>query len=535
MILIQKFSFISAKRYLHENRYELWSSKRVSRNSNCKQINNIMKILRWYTATYILWLIIVYAAVLRLYHLWEPSFWIDEAFSSYATLSWDNLSRYLHNLTQWLSFSLFWVSDWSARLPSVVFSLMSIVVVYLITKKLTDNPLVALIPALLLAISYMDIAWARQARFYSLLQFIFLLQIYLSLLVYYGNRYWYLILAWLCITLYVWVQFHPFLYSWAIIASMILWLKILKNYNKIWHTQHIWLKKIWIPLCSVWCIGLHYLSQTVMGSTSLSSISESRTKDEALISLYTERYIWFLLTELWVIFFIYIWGLLYLALRQEFMKLILFFFTLFIPLTIFSHQGFLYHDRYIYFIFWGVIIWAIVTLFELYKCITLGYLKITFVSIATVLIYLSFHTQLSPKAMYDLGHTSPQVDFKSAYGFLPDDAKVITPFPTLCRWYYGERWNCDYSVAVDIVGSQRSHTQILARWEERYTKLPYLSDLQELQAGESYYIVLDALGSFWWIEQDFRDTLLAQSERIYQDWQGYRLIEIYLYKKMTKK
>ena len=488
-----------------------------------------MKTLRWYTATYILWLIIVYAALLRLYHLWEPSFWIDEGFSSYSTLAWHNLSYYIHNISQWLSFSLWWVSDWSARFPSVVFSLMSIVLVYLITKKLTNNPLVALMPALLITISYMDIAWARQARFYSLLQLVFLLQIYLTLLLYYWNKYWYLILSWLAVTLYIWAQFHPFLYTWVLISSMILWLSVLENYKTLWKTRTTWLKKIRIPLWSFGVIGWHYVMHLITASSPLRSTQIPHSKDSALIDLYTESYISVLMSELWVVFFIYLWSLLYFAWKREFMRLILFFFTLFIPLTIFAHQGFMYHDRYIYFIFSTLTIAAVVALYELYKHLSLWYLKLIFINVCTLWIYISFHHQVHPKVEYHLWHTSPQVDFKSAYAFLPESGKVITPFPTLCRWYYGERWSCVYSVAVDIVGNTRRHEHILERGEERYTQLAYLRDLQDLEVWETYYIVLDALGRFWWIETELRDTLLSESELIYQHWESYRAIEVYLY------
>jgi hypothetical protein len=47
-----------------------------------------------------------------------------------------------------------------------------------------------------------------------------------------------------------------------------------------------------------------------------------------------------------------------------------------------------------------------------------------------------------PQTEYDLGYTSPQVDFRSAYESIPANQEIISGFPVMCERYYRQRGIC---------------------------------------------------------------------------------------------
>src|SRR5659263_91405 len=77
-----------------------------------------------------------------------------------------------------LSFRIFDISEFSARFPSVIFGTLTIPLVYMIGAKLGNRKL-ALLAALFITFSVMEITWSRQARMYQQLQFFYLASIYL--------------------------------------------------------------------------------------------------------------------------------------------------------------------------------------------------------------------------------------------------------------------------------------------------------------------------------------------------------------------
>ena len=121
------------------------------------------------------------ALILRFYKLGEWSFWIDEIFTvnraqiHYSTL--EDVSRNIPPAGLWLplsllatsgTFTIFGVSEWSARLVPSLIGVLSIPILYSPTKKLF-GPGVALIAALLLGVSPWHLYWSQNARFYTAL------------------------------------------------------------------------------------------------------------------------------------------------------------------------------------------------------------------------------------------------------------------------------------------------------------------------------------------------------------------------------
>jgi mannosyltransferase len=139
--------------------------------------------------------IVVVAAVLRFYKLGAWSLWIDEIYTiGRIQAHYSSLEATLRNIppsTNWFPVSLMLtsllikvlgISAWSARVASVLIGLATIPTLYLIVKKLFDGQ-IALISALLLAISPWHLTWSQNARFYTavmLFYFLAMIAIYLG-------------------------------------------------------------------------------------------------------------------------------------------------------------------------------------------------------------------------------------------------------------------------------------------------------------------------------------------------------------------
>ncbi len=126
--------------------------------------------------------IIAVGTILRFYKLGAWSFWIDEIFTLNRAAQHVNLETIL---AQWWhpSISLiltaravetFGASEWSARLVPALIGIITIPIIFIVVRRLF-GPVLALITALLLAVSPWHLEWSQNARFYSaMLLFYFL-------------------------------------------------------------------------------------------------------------------------------------------------------------------------------------------------------------------------------------------------------------------------------------------------------------------------------------------------------------------------
>ena len=127
----------------------------------------------------LLFLVLLLAFSLRVYHLGTLSLWIDEAFTRFYSENslsylWTTGFRLDPNPPAYYTLMHFWMqvfghSEWALRAPSVLASLLTIVLVYLLGKELA-NSAVGLFAALLMALAPMEIWYAQEARTYAALQ-----------------------------------------------------------------------------------------------------------------------------------------------------------------------------------------------------------------------------------------------------------------------------------------------------------------------------------------------------------------------------
>jgi mannosyltransferase len=155
----------------------------------------------------LLGLIVLVAAVLRFYKLGAWSLWIDEVFTiNRAQAHYSSLELMLRNIpphTNWVPVSLLFISgamsalginEWSVRLVPALIGILSIPILYFVTSKVFGTR-VALISALLLAVSPWHIMWSQNGRFYTALMLFYLLT---ATAIYFGleyNKPWYLVAA----------------------------------------------------------------------------------------------------------------------------------------------------------------------------------------------------------------------------------------------------------------------------------------------------------------------------------------------------
>jgi len=127
----------------------------------------------------LLFLITILAAAFRFYKLGQWSFWIDEIYTvNHAVRHFSSLKLILNNVppatdsvplsalltAQFLN--IWGINEWSARLASTIIGILSIPILFFPVRKLFGRQ-VALITALLLAVSTWHIFWSQNARFYT--------------------------------------------------------------------------------------------------------------------------------------------------------------------------------------------------------------------------------------------------------------------------------------------------------------------------------------------------------------------------------
>lgn len=126
-----------------------------------------------------IFIILLLALTLRLIIL-SQSFWLDEAISALTAQKpfpyqivgiTGDFQPPLYYLILHLYMKLGITSEWFLRIPSVILGLLTIMIVYKLTKELV-NKKVALIASLLLSTSQFHIYYSQELRMYSLLAFL---------------------------------------------------------------------------------------------------------------------------------------------------------------------------------------------------------------------------------------------------------------------------------------------------------------------------------------------------------------------------
>lgn len=164
---------------------------------------NTYNFLQLSKEKYYLFLIILFGLICRLYNLGAESFWFDEVVTIH--LLPQDLTMFIKQVTTdstytrnivYYTIAYFWmlpfeITEVSIRLLSVIFGVLSIIMVYIVGKNLFDEK-IGIISSFLMAISEFQIHYSQEARFYSLFVLLTLLSMHYYILAFRNNtrRYW---------------------------------------------------------------------------------------------------------------------------------------------------------------------------------------------------------------------------------------------------------------------------------------------------------------------------------------------------------
>jgi mannosyltransferase len=144
----------------------------------------------------LLLLILAVGSFLRIYDLGAESLWLDEAATiNEVAMSVPEIAEHSNQPPLYLLILRFWIylfgtSEVALRFPSVIFGVISIVLVYLVGGSLF-NKRVGLVAGLLAAMSCFYIHYSQEARSYSLLLLLSLLSYLFFVKILQGDRKWY--------------------------------------------------------------------------------------------------------------------------------------------------------------------------------------------------------------------------------------------------------------------------------------------------------------------------------------------------------
>ena len=425
-------------------------------------------------------------------------------------------SYFIFEWLQALCFKLGWINDFWARFPSVLFQLMSIALMYFIPANLSKNRYVWLCSSIIFWLLYRELGWWRDARFYSLIQFMLLLWILLIEKWIDEWKVWYLnsslLLAWL------WMIFHPFLYC----LSVIVILAFILQYKKRWDKKLIFSKKY----LSTWIIVLVWLLVVLLFWTLWSVLKGSLTGGlpwdmKKYYFIFYNKHLW---SELGALYALWIIWMVRFAIKKKFKEVIF----LFVPFVLFIYalviKWYLMHSRYALLIFPLMIISTCLFVYDIFSLLKKNYLKLIFLLLIILVVWWTAHFQYYPINTYYFDYTSPQPDFKSAYASIPSKSKVISWFPTLCDWYYADRWKCSYAIRVDLILDWK--TKITTKKQEKYTKIDYIDSIYYLKPWAYYFVIDDLTYKSQYINWELYEQVFSLWEIVFQSWEWYNAVVV---------
>ncbi|MCW1892514.1 MAG: glycosyltransferase family 39 protein [Candidatus Uhrbacteria bacterium] len=140
-----------------------------------------------------LFIILTFGAYLRFEGLNRQSYWMDEGYTVNAVISQisngterlgsvlDSGNRYFCAIycapTAWIV-QIFGAHPWSFRVLAGLCGVFVILLTYAVTKKFFNDQRITMLSTALVAVSYWQIAWSREARWYTMLELLFWLALF---------------------------------------------------------------------------------------------------------------------------------------------------------------------------------------------------------------------------------------------------------------------------------------------------------------------------------------------------------------------
>ena len=490
--------------------------------------------------------------IIRIYDLGMHSFWLDEAISSIAAMAFLEKgtpilqSGLLYDrgiLNTFLiasSFKIFGVNEFAARLPSVLFGTLTIVLVYIIGSK-WGNQRVGIIAAFLVAFSVWEIAWSRQARMYQQLQFFYILSLYL----FYGfiqNKNLKNVVL-LFFSVLGAIMSHVFGYALIVVFLSYLVVSALKERNSLEIMEKRTIALVLLIFGASLALA-YYIG--VIQSVLKTDIN------------YYNTYIGILKRDMGIFLFLAVPGGTVLV-NRDWKKGLLLIAALVIPLYFIFFHVLLLGTRYLYFVV--PILFILIGYFLDFVVDCLGYSfsgirdflmrkkvcqtdaeKNAYVNIirklrdffnsrsccrvtANIVVFLLFISAIyfspaftfTPKERYDLGANAPQSNFRDAYMYVkgnmqPDDV-IVSAWTPPSQFYLGKS---DYWLAFNVVGTGIDAFVVGNTSREIYTNATVIQNVGMLEnvteKHERGWIVVDNL-AWHKLPPEIRDYIEIETEQ----------------------
>lgn len=479
--------------------------------------------------------IIWYWVFLRFYELETGSFWIDEGYSSiisYFMLQNNFLpklgsgvyefSQYFFHFFQAISFSFLWISDFSARLPSFLLSLVHILLFYFFSKDVLKNSKYKNIWILFLMCLFLfstwQIIWSREARFYEMLSVLYLTVTFF--LYKYIDTKKSLYLNIFFFFLFLGILFHHFFFAFVfIVFFLFLWDFFLK---KDW-------KNMWVLLVIIF---LYWIVQLLVKQFSGFEVDiwwvfpKINYIEQYDFFTFFSFYLQVCVEQLWIIFYFYIAGVFYFLFTKKWQIFILFWILVFFNIFVISFWYFA-HSRYIFHLFSLIILigWYTIFawgeyLFEHYKRKYKNVAFFLFTLLVIIWIFFTYQFTFFPQRFYYIDQTSPKPNFKNTYEYIKNtypEAKIISWFPHMCYWYNRENnEKCEYALRVNLIGNDAFNEMIQQKTTENYTNISYIDDFSQIDISK-YLFVFDDLTLKNALSKKLLEDVMKNCQMIYKD------------------
>ncbi len=214
---------------------------------------DIGRVFRHHDAVFfLLILVLLCGAGLRIYHLGRCNLWYDEATSVYAIKNFDRIHLTfqppLYHILLYFWTRVFGEGEFALRFLSLIFSVCSIYMIYKLGGLFFDKK-IGLLSAFILSISPVHIWYAQEVREYSMLSFLVMVSVYLFIKALKEDRYylwlWFVIASTLSL-------YTNYFYLFLILASgSLLILKPYRPLIKKWLISCIIILILFIPWLNV--------------------------------------------------------------------------------------------------------------------------------------------------------------------------------------------------------------------------------------------------------------------------------------------
>ncbi|MFA5075824.1 MAG: glycosyltransferase family 39 protein [Patescibacteria group bacterium] len=465
----------------------------------------------------LLFILIGYGCLLRVYQLDQQSYWIDEGYTLNAVLATlehgypilDSGYHYSRGLLNTYLISLATkvggFNPWATRSVAVVFGTAFIILIYYFTKKLFDKK-TAVFTAIFVTFSYWEIAWSRQARMYIQLQFFFFLSLYLFWLLL--EKFSYKRLIMLIISTLLAILSHALgiillaIYIiYLLLYKLYLDLEKRKNNKKLKEILPIWWEEI--KNVNIWKILSVLFLLIILLAYTLPPVY----KIIANLILKKSDYVGggyqnFLIQEMrWILMLTMVGALWGLIKKQSFLNSLFLVLSYFVPFLLITLSTDLGHYRYLFFILPILYIFAGYLIKNITELLIKRPIINTFLSLLLVAIIISNQGfVLLPKTYYPLEPKTPMPNFSGVYQIIKttgwnNQLTIISPFPQMDKIYLGKS---DYFLPISLTGKDSSLEQALQpnKRQEIYTDAWVINNEQELeQILRNYhgYIIFDTL------------------------------------------